>query len=114
MSSLGYSFSEGDLQDMINEVDPEGNGTIDFPTFLSLVPRKMPETIIKEELIEAFKAFNSDGNGLISVADLRHVLAHIMTNVGEKLTNKDIDKRETDSSGDGHINYQEFVKNGYA
>lgn len=32
---------QAELQDMINEVDADGNGTIDFPEFLSLMSRKM-------------------------------------------------------------------------
>lgn len=38
MRSLGQNPSESELQDMINEVDADNNGTIDFPgkTFVSL------------------------------------------------------------------------------
>ena len=31
MRSLGQNPSESELQDMINEVDTDSNGTIDFP-----------------------------------------------------------------------------------
>ena len=36
MKNLGQSPSEAELQDMINEVDIDGNGTIDFKEFLGL------------------------------------------------------------------------------
>ena len=70
--------------------------------------RKMKDTDTEEELIEAFKVFDRDGNGLISAAELRHV----MTNLGEKLTDEQVDEmiREADIDGDGHINYEEFVR----
>lgn len=70
--------------------------------------RKMKDTDTEEELIEAFKVFDRDGNGLISAAELRHV----MTNLGEKLTEEEVDEmiREADIDGDGHINYDEFVR----
>jgi len=89
-------------------VDADGNGTIDFPEFLSLMARKMKDTDTEEELIEAFKVFDRDGNGFISAAELRHV----MTNLGEKLTDEEVDEmiREADVDGDGQINYEEFVK----
>ena len=74
MRSLGQNPTEAELQDMINEVDVDGNGTIDFPEFLSLMARKMKDTDTEEELIEAFKVFDRDGNGLISAAELRYIL----------------------------------------
>ena len=37
MRSLGQNPSESELQDMINEVDADNNGTIDFP---GMLPRR--------------------------------------------------------------------------
>lgn len=45
MRSLGQNPTEAELQDMINEVDADGNGTIDFPEFLNLMARKMKVNI---------------------------------------------------------------------
>lgn len=44
----------------------------------------------------------------ISAPELRH----IMTNLGEKLSDEEVDEmiREADIDGDGQINYEEFVK----
>ena len=44
MRSLGQNPTEAELQDMINEVDADGNGTIDFPEFLTMMARKMKDT----------------------------------------------------------------------
>ena len=59
---------------MINEVDADGNGTIDFPEFLNLMERKMKDTNSEEELKEAFCVFDKDQNGFISVVELHHVM----------------------------------------
>lgn len=39
-------------------------------------------------------------------------LRHVMTNLGEKLTDEEVDEmiREADVDGDGQVNYEEFVK----
>ena len=78
MRSLGQNPTERDLQDMINEVDADGNGIIDFPEFLTMMARKIHNRDSEEEIKEAFKVFDKDGNGYISAAELRHV----MTNLG--------------------------------
>lgn len=81
-----------------------GNGTIDFPEFLTMMARKMKDTDSEEEIKEAFRVFDKDGNGYISAAELRHV----MTNLGEKLTDEEVDEmiREADIDGDGQVNYE--------
>ncbi|KAJ3763907.1 hypothetical protein EV360DRAFT_91528 [Lentinula raphanica] len=103
MRSLGQNPTEAELQEMINEVDSDGNGTVDFPEFLSMMARKMKDIDSEEEIKEAFKVFDKDGNGFISAAELRHV----MTNLGEKLTDDEVDEmmREADEDGNGRIDY---------
>ncbi|PWA34446.1 EF-hand domain [Artemisia annua] len=108
MRSLGQNPTEAELQDMNNEVDADQNGTIDFPEYLNLMVRTMKDTDSEEELKEAFKAFDKDQNGYISAAELRHMMA----NLGEKLTDEEVDEmiREADLDGDGQVNYEEFVR----
>lgn len=73
-----------------------------------MMARKMKDTDSEEEIREAFRVFDKDGNGFISAAELRHV----MTNLGEKLTDEEVDEmiREADIDGDGQVNYEgEFL-----
>lgn len=107
MRSLGQNPSELELTDMINEVDGNSDGLIDFPEFLTMMARKMKDTDSEAEIAEAFKVFDRNGDGKISAAELRHVL----TSIGEKLSDADVDQmiREADTNNDGEIDIQEFT-----
>ncbi len=87
-----------------NEVDTDGNGTIDLSEFLRMMLDKTQKTDMEEEIREAFQVFDKDGNGFISAAELRHVMA----NLGEKLTEQELDQmiKEADIDGDGQVNYE--------
>ncbi|KAH9687930.1 calmodulin [Citrus sinensis] len=96
------------LRHMIDEVDANGNGTIEFEEFLDLMAKKMRETKAQEEMKEAFKVFDKNRDGFISPNELRHV----MLNLGEKVTDEELEQmvKDADLDGDGQINYEEFSR----
>ncbi|XP_052139061.1 calmodulin-like protein 5 [Oryza glaberrima] len=118
--SLGQTPTREELAEMIRDVDVDGNGTIEFAEFLALMARKASRggenggggddsgDAADEELREAFKVFDKDQDGLISAAELRHV----MISLGEKLTDEEVEQmiREADLDGDGQVNFDEFVR----
>ena len=108
MKSLGGNPTEEELTEMIREVDADGNGTVDFPEFLSMMARTVEDDETHKEVEEAFNLFDGDGDSLISAAELQHV----MTNLGEKLTYDEADDliRSADVDGDGAVNLAEFYK----
>ncbi|TVU45356.1 hypothetical protein EJB05_04856 [Eragrostis curvula] len=108
MSSLGQNLSESELQDMIKVVDADCNGTVDFSEFLNLMAYKLKDPDSEEELREAFNLFDTDQNGYISAAELRQGMA----NLGEKLTDKEVEEmiQEADKDGDGLVSYEEFKR----
>ncbi|GMR33022.1 hypothetical protein PMAYCL1PPCAC_03217 [Pristionchus mayeri] len=107
MRSLGQKPTVTELLEMVDEVDVDGNGTIDFPEFLSMMTRKRKDIDCEEEIREAFKVYDRDGNGVISAAELRLV----MQDLGEKLSEEEVNAMiaEADIDGDGQVNYEEFV-----
>jgi len=58
----------------------------------------------KESLIDAFRVFDKEGNGNLPVAQLRFLLF----NLGEKLTNQEIDEilQEVEIDAEGLVNYE--------
>ena len=66
---------------------------------------KEPET--EHSIIAAFREFDPKGKGVISSKKLKK----IMTGMGEKLSDREIDEmiREADFDGDGKVCYEEFA-----
>ena len=55
MRTLGQNPTESEVQDMINEVDEDGSGSIDFEEFLEMMSKKMDQDDEEEDLRLAFK-----------------------------------------------------------
>ncbi|KAF5390954.1 hypothetical protein D9757_003961 [Collybiopsis confluens] len=104
MRSLGQNPNDAELQDMINEVDADGNGTIDFSEFLIMMDKKFKDADSEEEIQRAFQVFDKDGNGSISANELKAV----MDSIGEELSDDEIKTMidEADEDGDGAISYK--------
>ncbi|KAK2173412.1 hypothetical protein NP493_877g02000 [Ridgeia piscesae] len=104
MRNLGMLTDEQELVDMIDEVDADGSGTMDFPEFLALMSRKMNTEEIEEDMKEAFRVFDKQGNGFIAEGELRHVMA----NIGSKMTNDEIDEmiKKAPMSETGMVDYE--------
>ncbi len=108
LRALGNNPTEEELEIMINEVDEDGSGTIDFKEFLEMMAKKLNDIDIEAELSDSFRVFDIDGNGMISVTELRYLL----TSHGPKISHEEVDNiiRVADLDGDGHINFDEFIR----
>ena len=108
MRKLNQTVTEDDLKDMISVVDTKGDGKINFEEFVAMMEKRKDEADTEQEIINAFRVFDKDGNGLISKAEL----TNIMSILGDTLSNEEIEEMiiEADVDGDGFINYEEFVR----
>merc|ERR1712109_362857 len=104
MKSVGQNPSEAEVQDMVSQVDTDGTGSIDFPEVLMMMCLKADMENAEDEIRLAFNVFDGDGNGFIN----RQELAVVMNNLGERLTQEEIQTMidEADLDGDGQINYE--------
>eukprot|EP00795_Rhopilema_esculentum_P007061 gene7061-12696_t len=104
MRTLGQNPTEEELQDIINDVDFDGNGIIDFPEFLCLMAMKMKDFSDEDMLRDAFRVFDADGSGTISVAEFKDAALEM----GEIFSEEEVDEmiEEIDIDGDGQINYE--------
>jgi|EP01043_Picozoa_sp_COSAG02_P054866 Ca2+-binding EF-hand superfamily protein len=99
---------------MVNEVDMDGNGSIDFEEFLGMMTATQDNSSsFESEIIGAFATFDADDSGYISEEQLKSVV----TNLGERLEDDELaavidtckEKGWVDERG--RISYRDFVLN---
>lgn len=106
MRAIGQSPTANELQDMIREVDADGNDTIDFTEFLALMSRQMRQSDIEDELREAFRVFDRDSDGFITPQELRSLLISLGLDSSAEVVRRMIN--EADKNRDGKIDFAEF------
>jgi len=104
MRSLGQSPNETELRDMIEEVDVDLSGSIDFEEFKMLMVSQHGDR--QSRLKMAFSVFDENGSGQIT----RDELHGVMSQFG--LTDQELDEiiQEVDHDGDASIDFKEFCK----
>ena len=105
---MGLSPTDDEINAMIKEVDLNNDGKIDLDEFITLMTKTTPDTQTEDEVINAFRVFDKQGNGLIPSDELKH----IMMTIGDKMTEEEATEmiNEADIDEDGMINYEEFVR----
>ena len=96
-----------ELSDMINEVDQDGNGTVEFAEFVILMTNKVKEMTKEDEIYEAFMVLDKEKDDFISEKELKYFMrkvAHIKLSSEEAKAMVEF----ADSDGDGLISYDDF------
>lgn len=105
---LGLNPSSVEVTKCIDEVNKDLRGRITFEDFTVLMADKMRNIDKEEDIIDAFRTFDMEETGFISVNELRYVL----TTLGETLKEQEINDliKFTPVDDKGNIEYREFVK----
>ena len=97
--------AEVDLQDLLNESNMNEKGQINYTTFMDII-KKLNRSDTHEELVEAFKIFDTDNTKLISAQKLKLVLEKFDNNLKDEDVALII--KEYDLDQDGYLNFEEF------
>ncbi|KAL0274873.1 UNVERIFIED_CONTAM: hypothetical protein PYX00_002900 [Menopon gallinae] len=111
LNTMGQIFDDGELNALIEESDPDGTGKVNFDGFCRIASHFLEEEdaeAMQEELKEAFRLYDREGNGYITTATLREILAAL----DDKLTSDDLDGiiAEIDTDGSGTVDFDEFME----
>lgn len=109
MQALGKVLSEKQLAGVINRVDIDHNGTIEFPEFIIWMNTKMGNVDMEEEIGEAFSVFDKGENGFISADKMRHILVHLGSKK-ERLRNEEVDEMFSSMNVNDKLTCDSFIR----
>lgn len=106
--ALGKQATDSQLHVLVNECDIDGNGVIDFEEFTSCVGRRLCGNLDDEELRDAFRIYDKENTGFITIDQIRQVFLDL----DEMPTDEELDDilRIYDVDADGKLSYEEFVQ----
>merc|ERR1712212_115848 len=109
LKSMGVECKKDDMDGYSAEVDEEGSGKFTFMMFCAVSAKFMiedDEEQMKEELKEAFRIYDKEGQGFIT----NEVLKEILREIDNTLTEEDLDGiiEEVDEDGSGTMDFDEF------
>ncbi|KAM7392933.1 hypothetical protein PAMA_007854 [Pampus argenteus] len=112
MRTMGYMPTEMELIELSQQINMNLGGHVDFEDFVELMgPKLLAETadmIGVKELRDAFKEFDTNGDGQISTAELREAMKKLL---GQQVGHRDLEDilRDIDLNGDGHVDFEALI-----
>jgi Ca2+-binding EF-hand superfamily protein len=109
LKSMDIKADKAELENYAAEVDEEGTGKFDLTQFATVASKFMSEDDeeqMREELKEAFRIYDKEGQGYIT----NDVLSEILREIDPTLTEDDLLNiiEEVDEDGSGTMDFDEF------
>jgi calmodulin len=107
LRAVGYNPYPEEVEDMVEDLASDGS-PLKFESFLYLLRAHARSAFPEEELVDAFRVFDKDGTGRLSVDTIQKILKSLKQpftedQIAELLSQADVDAQST-------VNYRDFVK----
>lgn len=108
LRKLGHNIKPDWLEKIEHTIDAEGTGYIKYDEFCGILRKKVQDDEDERELREMFRILDKEKRGEVNTNELRWILK----NLGDDLTEADIDDMiaDVDTDGSGWVDYNEFSK----
>ncbi|KAI5969675.1 CDC31 [Candida margitis] len=106
--ALGFELTKRQVLDIIREYDTDDTHLITYDNFFKTVGEMILKRDPLDEIRRAFKLFDIDGTGKISVRNLRKISKDLGENLSDEELQAMIDEFDLDE--DGEINEEEFIR----
>ena len=105
--NLGIDTKNQTLQNMLADIDKNGDANIDFDEFINMMTAKMSDKDTREDLEKVFELFLGDDNSdKIDIRHLKRVCKELNENMSDDELNEMIVRADTDR--DGKVSFEEF------
>ena len=108
LRAAGFAPSNAQVEALVSKYDKDGSKTLSRDEFKTLCRNtELPLAPKKDDLHQAFRAFDADGSGKISLRELKSALS----GSGEGLSQDEIKWmfQAMDNDGDGEVSIEEFA-----
>ncbi|CAA3009469.1 calmodulin 3 [Olea europaea subsp. europaea] len=108
LEKMGIFITDKELTQMIEKIDVNADGCVDIDEFDALYQKIMSEKDEDEDMRDAFNVFDQNGDGFITVDELKTVLVSLGLKQRRTAEDCKIMIMKVDVDGDGVVNFSEF------
>jgi centrin-3 len=104
MRALGFDVKKAEVLELMKRYDRADTGTIQWDDYYEILSEKYLSRDPLEEIVKAFKLFDDEGTGKISLKNLRRVARELGENLSDEELQAMIDEFDKDQDGASTLN----------